>query len=139
MQLYGRFVATVCVAAALSSCGGTDASQDGAVADAASVEEVRALVEQFGRGGGDKDVAGERFYELAQRAVPALRQIIEDPATSTYDLESILFIVSLNVPDPQLFAALRARAETVTDPQERQLRLGLIEAMEAAPSLPYPR
>ncbi len=135
-----RTIAAVLAAAVLASCGGADAAQDRAAAEAAPVEEVRALVEQFGLGGGDKDVAGEHFHELGPRAAPGLRQLIEDPATPIEDLHSILLIVQVYVADPELFAALRTRGESLPDPGEREMFVGLVDAMEASgASLPYPR
>jgi hypothetical protein len=35
------------------------------------------------------------------------------------------------VPDPQIFDALRARAQAMPDPADRELRLRLIDALSA--------
>lgn len=106
----------------------------------ASTQEVRALVEQFGYGGGDKDVAGEHFYNLAQRAVPGLKEVIEDPETPMEDLQSAVFIVSLYVPEPALYEALRTRFQSLPAGQHREDNLRILAALETeGVSLPYPR
>jgi hypothetical protein len=43
------------------------------------------------------------------------------------------------VKDPQIFEALRTRAQALPDPQERELRLKLIQGLSTTPGLPYPR
>jgi hypothetical protein len=138
-----RFFAKILVMFILAACGDGDASaaKPGSVANgpAASREEVAALVQQFGLGGGEKDVAGEAFYDLAQRAAPALLEIARDPATSADDLESVLFIASVYVKDPQIFEVLRTRAQALPDPEERELRLQLIQGLSTTPGLLYPR
>ena len=96
------------------------------------MEEVRALVAQYGQGGGDKDVAGERFHDLGPRAAPGLRQMVEDRATSIDDLQTILFITQVYVPDPELSAALRTRFASLPDREDREMLLGLMDQMEAA-------
>lgn len=123
-------------------CGGADApaAEAGATAQAqATPEEVRALVKQFGEGGGEKDVAGERFYDLAQRAVPGLVAVIGDRATPAYDLETILFIANVYVPDPAVYQALRTRIQSLPDRTERQELTRMMNALSGGPSLPYPR
>jgi hypothetical protein len=127
----------------MAACGdgNADAAKPGSMETGtpASGEEVAALVRQFGLGGGEKDVAGEAFYDLAQRAAPGLLEIARDPATSADDLESVLFIASVYVKDPQIFEALRTRAQALPDPEERELRLQLIQGLSTTPGLPYPR
>lgn len=132
-----------------ASCRGADASagtseraaaaRDATSGPAAPTEEVRALVRQFGRGGGDKDVAGEAFYDLAQRAAPGLLEVVKDPATPAYDLASVVFIANVYVREPEIFQALRMRAPSVRDPEERRELTALIEGLSVAPGLPYPR
>ncbi|HEU4455511.1 MAG TPA: hypothetical protein VFR81_20780 [Longimicrobium sp.] len=100
------------------------------------MSEVRALVRQFGEGGDDKDVAGEAFYNLGDRASPALQEIVRDPATSLDELDSIIFISSMYVKSPELRAALRTRAGTLPDAEERAMRLELIDALESANGAP---
>ncbi|HEX6373844.1 MAG TPA: hypothetical protein VF006_33255 [Longimicrobium sp.] len=128
----------------LAACGGgadASAAKPGSIETGtpASREEVAALVQQFGLGGGEKDVAGEAFYDLAQRAAPGLLEIARDPSTRADELETVLFISSMYVKDPEIFAALRTRAQAIPDPEERELRLKLVDALSTTPGLPYPR
>ena len=114
----------------VAACGGADASSARTAAPAPT-DEVRALVVQYGLGGGEKDVAGEAFYNLDRRAVPGLLEVARDPATSHDDLETIIFIASTYVPDPEIFDALRTRAQAMPDPADRELRIRLIDALSA--------
>lgn len=138
-----KSLAPAVLALLIAACGGGDSSaaKPGSMETGtpASREEVAALVRQFGLGGGDKDVAGEAFYNLAQRAAPGLLEIARDPATSPDDLDSVLLIASTYVKDPQILEALRTRAQALPDPEERELRLKLIQALSTTPGLPYPR
>lgn len=114
---------------AAGACGSTAPEGKGGPA---SVPEVRALVRQFGEGGGDKDEAGEALYNLGDRARPALLEIVRDPATSLHELDNIILITSLYVKSsPELVAALRTRAAAIPDAEERIVRLGLIDGLES--------
>jgi hypothetical protein len=122
---------------AAGACGSTAPEGKGGPGAAASVPEVRALVQQFGEGGGDKDEAGEALYNLGDRARPALLEIVRDPATPLHELDSIIFITSLYVnSSPELIAALRTRAAAIPDAEERIVRLGLIDGMESGELTP---
>lgn len=135
-----KLLAAASLLAFTPACGGAEASADVQAAEApAPVEEVRALVRQFGMGGGEKDVAGEQFYTLAQRAAPGLLEITRDPASSVDDLQSVLFIASVYVNDPAIFQALRTRAQDLPDRAERQELTALIDGLASTPGLPYPR
>jgi hypothetical protein len=138
-----RTVRLVCLALLVlltAACDGAGAPSARAAAGApAATEEVRALVEQYGRGSGDKDEAGSAFYDLGPRAAPALLEIARDPATDEYALESIMFIASMYVREPEIFDALRTRAQALPDAAERDMRVRLIDGMRNAPGLPYPR
>lgn len=138
MRMHRLFAAALLVLAA--ACGAADASSGkSSAAGNASTEQVRALVAQFALGGGEKDVAGEQFYALAQRAVPGLVEMVNDPATGVGELGTILFIASIYVPDPAVMQALRARAQALPDPAERDDLTKMMNALAGTPSLPYPR
>lgn len=142
MRIPKIITTTAALSIATAACGGADApaAETGAAAQAqATPEEVRALVKQFGMGGGDKDVAGERFYHLAQRAVPGLVAVIGDRATPSHELGTILFIANVYVPDSAVFQALRTRIQSLPDRAERQDLTRMMNALSGGPSLPYPR
>jgi hypothetical protein len=122
-----------------TACGGADASAGEAAGGTASTEQVRALVAQFALGGGDKDEAGAEFYDLAQRAVPGLVEMVNDPATDVGELGTILFIASIYVPDPAVLQALRARAGALPDRADREDLTKMMNALAGTPALPYPR
>jgi broad specificity phosphatase PhoE len=84
-------------------------------------------------------VAGEAFYHLAQRATPGLLEIVRDPATNEGYLEIVLLIASVYVKDPEILEALRTRAQALPDPEERKLRLEVIQSLSTTPGFPYPR
>lgn len=111
MRILRILATTLSVMLILASCQGSDASavkvSVATPGAPASKDEIAALVQQFGLGGGEKDVAGEAFHNLAQRAAPGLLEIARDPATNVNDLETILFIASVYVPEPEIFQTLR--------------------------------
>ncbi len=123
---------------AAGACGSTAPEGKGGPA---SVPEVRALVQRFGEGGGEKDDAGEALYNLGDRARPALVEIVRDPATPLHELDSIIILTDLYVKSsPELLAALRTRVAAVPDAEERMVRLGLIDGMESGElRVPDPR
>lgn len=113
---------------AVAACGGTETGSGAAAA--VSTARVRELVGQYGQGGDVKDVALEELYEMGAAARPALLEMIRDPKTSEYDLESLTFIVSLDHCTPEMFDALRTRFRAARDAQWRRMQLGLVDALQ---------
>lgn len=140
MRIHRRFYAAALLVVT-AACGGADASAGRAAGAGgnASTEQVRALVAHFALGGGDKDEAGAEFYDLAQRAVPGLVEMVNDPATDVGELSTILFIASIYVPDPAVMQALRTRAQALPDRADREDLTKMMNALAGTPSLPYPR
>lgn len=121
-------------AAACGSSGG-DAGKSGA-ANTVSVEAVREQVRQFNLGGGEKDAAGEKFFNWGAAAHPAMLELTRDPSLTEEELDGLMFIVATNAHTPELFDALRARISTIPDTEARSLRLGLLEEYRALPATP---
>jgi|GEM_PF-4112884 len=124
---------------AAAACGPTaGGGEKDAVKNAVPVEEVREQVRQFALGGGEKDAAGEKFYEWGVAAHPALAQLVRDPTVTQEELDTIMFIVATQAHTPELFAALRTRFEAIPAGEERTMRLGLLRQYEAMPGISKP-
>jgi hypothetical protein len=102
------------------------------------VDEVREQVRQYSRGGGEKDEAGEHFYEWGEAAHPALAELARDPSLTDDELDAMMMIVSVYASTPELFDALHARIAAMPDAEARYLRLGLLEQYRAVPGVQRP-
>jgi hypothetical protein len=122
----------------LAACAPGGPAEKGAATAAVSVDEVRERVRQYSLGGGDKDVAGEHFYEWGEAAHPALAELARDPSLTDDELDAMMMIVSVYAPAPELFDALRTRIAAMPDAEARDLRLGLLEQYRATPGLQRP-
>ena len=119
---------------ALAACSSTKSDATPAAATV-SVEEVREQVRQFGMGGGEKDAAGEKFYEWGAAAHPALIQLARDPSLTDEEADVMMFIAAVYAHTPPLFDALRERIDAMPDPEARATRLQLLEQYQAMPGV----
>ena len=133
-----RRFAVLLVLAAAACTPSAENSEKGEAKNAVPVAEVRAQVQKFGMGGGEKDEAGEQFYNWGPAAYPALAELVRDPTVPQDELDTIMFIVATQAHTPELFAALRTRIEAMPDAEARDMRLRLLQQYEAMPSVTKP-
>jgi len=103
-----------------------------------SVEEVHEQVRKYDLGGGEKDEAGEQFYNWGAAAHPALAELTRDPTLTQSEMDQMMMIIAVYAHTPELFAALRSRIESIPDAEARDSRLQLLAQYEAMPAVPRP-
>jgi hypothetical protein len=116
--------------------GGT--GDKGPAAPGVSVDEVREQVRLYSMGGGEKDEAGEKFYNWGEAAHSALAELARDPGLTDTELDAMMMIVAVYAHTPGLFDALRTRIGAIPDPEARAMRLGLLEHFQASPGVAVP-
>ena len=128
----------VLLSLAAVACAPGGADDKGPAAPGVSVEEVREQVRLYAMGGGEKDEAGEKFYDWGEAAHPALAELARDPGLTDTELDAMIMIVSVYAHTPELFDALRTRIAAIPDPEARAMRLGLLEQLQASPGVAAP-
>ena len=132
----GWIAVLLSLAAVACAPGGVDGK--GPAAPGVSIDEVREQVRLYSMGGGEKDEAGEKFYNWGEAAHPALAELARDPGLTDTELDAMIMIVSVYAHTPELFDALRTRISAIPDPEARAMRLGLLEQLQASPGVAAP-
>ena len=89
------------------ACAPGGAHDKGPAAPGVSVDEVREQVRLYSMGGGEKDAAGEKFYNWGEAAHPALAELARDPGLTDTELDAMMMIVAVYAHTPALFDAPR--------------------------------
>ena len=126
----------VLLSLAAAACGSGGGEGKGAAAAAVPVEQVREQVRKFAMGSGEKDEAGEQFFNWGEAAHPGMAELARDPSLTNDELDAMIMIVGVEAHTPALFDALRTRISTMPESDERTARLGILDGLQANAGVP---